>query len=214
MAHSMVFQMPCSVGGAHNRSSALDRAATLYARALERGQHGGFYLNACPRCLLTLDEVETDDDVCAWPREGTQVVPIAQIRGSEGRSGDFDREFNPLQDRSRERWLSVAVARQQGKALPPVELIQIGEVYFVRDGHHRISVARALGQQTIEARVLVWQVTGPLPWEAPDTGQGKSVGRRLDKVRAGAARFRKHASNAVEAGLKIAAAFVAAAVGG
>jgi hypothetical protein len=46
-----------------------------------------------------------------------------------------------------------------------VELIQIGEVYFVQDGHHRISVARALGQRTIEAQVVVWQVSGPLPWE-------------------------------------------------
>jgi hypothetical protein len=52
----------------------------------------------------------------------------------------------------------VAQARQQGLSLPPVELTQVGEVYFVRDGHHRISVARALGQTDIEAEVRVWQV--------------------------------------------------------
>lgn len=59
----------------------------------------------------------------------------------------------------------MAVARQQGKALPPVRLVQVGDLYFVRDGHHRISVARALGQQDIKARVTIWQVEGPLPWE-------------------------------------------------
>jgi hypothetical protein len=66
-------------------------------------------------------------------------------------------------------WLSVAVARQRGKSLPPVKLIQVGDVYYVQDGHHRISVARALGQRDIEAEVTVWQVTGPLPWEEPAT---------------------------------------------
>jgi hypothetical protein len=50
--------------------------------------------------------------------------------------------------------------------LPPVVLVQVGDVYFVRDGHHRISVARALGQLDIEAEVTVWQVSGPLPCDA------------------------------------------------
>jgi hypothetical protein len=63
------------------------------------------------------------------------------------------------------RWLSVAAARDQGKGLPPVVLVQVGDVYFVRDGHHRIAVARALGQLDIEAQVTVWHVSGPLPWE-------------------------------------------------
>jgi hypothetical protein len=63
------------------------------------------------------------------------------------------------------RWLRIAAARDQGKVLPPVVLVQVGDVYFVRDGHHRISVARALGQQDIEAQVTLWQVKGTLPWE-------------------------------------------------
>jgi hypothetical protein len=96
----------------------------------------------------------------------TRLVPIAQIQGSEGRCGDFDRDFNPLHDRSRERWLRIAAARRCGKPLPPVVLAQVGDLYFVQDGHHRISVARALGQRDIEARVTVWQATGPLPWDA------------------------------------------------
>jgi hypothetical protein len=64
------------------------------------------------------------------------------------------------------RWLRVAAARDQGKVLPPVVLVQVGDVYFVRDGHHRISVARALGQLDIEAEVTVWHLSGPLPCDA------------------------------------------------
>jgi hypothetical protein len=59
----------------------------------------------------------------------------------------------------------IAAAWELGRELPPVELVQIGDFYFVRDGHHRISVARAMGQEHIEAEVTVWDVVGPLPWE-------------------------------------------------
>jgi hypothetical protein len=96
---------------------------------------------------------------------GTRPVPVSQIRGSEGRCRYFDADFNPLYDQARGRWLGIARARQQGKYLPPVVLVQVGDTYFVRDGHHRISVARAMGQIEVEARVTIWQVTGPLPWE-------------------------------------------------
>jgi hypothetical protein len=58
--------------------------------------------------------------------------------------------------------------------LPAVDLIQIGDVYFVRDGHHRISVGRAMGQEIIDAEVTVWEVAGPLPWERA-TLRGKMV---------------------------------------
>ena len=97
---------------------------------------------------------------------GVRTVPISQIRGSEGRSGYFDRDFNPLYDRARGRWLGIARARQQGKDLPPVVLVQVGDIYFVRDGHHRISVARAMGQMDVEARVTIWQMAAAVPWEA------------------------------------------------
>jgi hypothetical protein len=96
---------------------------------------------------------------------GTQTVPIRHIRGSGGRCNDFDTAFRPLQSHNEERWLNVAVARQMGVALPPVSLIQVGDVYFVRDGHHRISVAQARGQKEVDAVVTVWDVVGSLPWE-------------------------------------------------
>jgi hypothetical protein len=121
------------------------------------------------RCLLALEKIRQECHVstterCQFAAE-TRLVPIAQIVGSEGRCGDFDRDFNPLHDHPRERWLRIAAARRRGAPLPPVDLVQVGDLYFVQDGHHRISVARALGQPDIEARVTVWHVTGPLPWE-------------------------------------------------
>lgn len=87
-----------------------------------------------------------------------RLVSLSAIRGSEGRSTDFDADFNPLQEHTRERWISVASAMQTGVALPPVKLVQVGAVYYVRDGHHRISVAKQRGQTEIEAEVSVWRV--------------------------------------------------------
>jgi hypothetical protein len=88
---------------------------------------------------------------------GVNTVPVKAIRGSEGRTRDFDADFNPLTDNIQDRWVSIYNAQKRGAALPPVELIRVAETYFVRDGHHRISVARALGQEYIEAVVTAWE---------------------------------------------------------
>lgn len=90
---------------------------------------------------------------------GTQTVSINAIRGSESRCDDFDAHFCPLQEESRQRWTSVARAWQLGVPLPAIQLIQLGDTYFVRDGHHRVSVARAYGQRYIEASVTVRETT-------------------------------------------------------
>jgi hypothetical protein len=87
--------------------------------------------------------------------DGTHAVPLTMIRGSEGRD-DFDAAFHPLREDMEKRWLGVATAMLRGDALPPVDLIRVGDVYYVRDGHHRISVARAIGQREIDAQVTVW----------------------------------------------------------
>jgi hypothetical protein len=100
-----------------------------------------------------------------YERMGVQPVAIKKIRGSECKALDFDADFRPLTNHYRMRWLRVAAARLAREPLPPVTLIQVGEVFFVRDGHHRLSVARALGQRHIDARVLVWHARGPLPWD-------------------------------------------------
>ena len=170
----------------------------LYNRARTRGWRGRVWsaLTGRSRRLLPLAEINATCIVHACRCAKIRMVPIRQICGSEGRSRDFDREFNPLQEHTKDRWLNVAVARQRGKSLPPVELIQVGDVYFVRDGHHRISVARALGQLDVEAEVTVWQVNGPLPWEKPATVPGvacQEVGmeRRYKRVKDDSARLRE-----------------------
>ena len=109
--------------------------------------------------LLDLREVMAGAKVIDRHAGGVQSVAIEQIRGSEDRlDGLFDREFRPARDYDRTRWIQVATARLQGVCLPAVELIQVGATYFVLDGHHRISVARALGEEFIEANVTVWHV--------------------------------------------------------
>lgn len=118
-----------------------------------------------PNRLLDLSEVEASMAVRGRFYAGAQVVPIHQIKGSEGRCADFDRTFRPLRPHSRERWIRLAVAWQLGQAMQAIELIRVGDLHFVRDGHHRISVARAFGQQYVDAVVTVWQVDGALPWE-------------------------------------------------
>lgn len=88
---------------------------------------------------------------------GLKTVPLSQIVGSEGRTNDFDAWFRPLQRHDQSRWVGVAAAMQSGVVMPPVQLIQVGSRYFVRDGHHRISVAQMLGQVAVDALVTVWE---------------------------------------------------------
>jgi hypothetical protein len=151
------------------RPSQLSTANSLFVQACRRAWRGQFWSRLTGRSqgLLALKQVRAACTIEAESDGGVRTVPISQIRGSEGRSRYFDLDFNPLYEQTKGRWLSIAVAQQQGKALPLVSLIQVGDVYFVRDGHHRISVARALGQMAMDAHVIIWEVSGPLPWETP-----------------------------------------------
>jgi ParB/Sulfiredoxin domain len=73
--------------------------------------------------------------------------------GTVDRSRDFDRSFRPTSQRVRRRWEGIAEAIRRGQAMPPIDVYKIGDLYFVRDGHHRVSVARAMGLDSIEAYV-------------------------------------------------------------
>ena len=154
---------------------------SLYASARKRGRRGQRWSVRGRRAdrLFALSEVEDACNVQARCHAGIRNVAIGQIRGSESRCNDFDGDFNPSQDHCMSRWLRVAAARDRGKVLPPVVLVQVGDIYFVRDGHHRISVAHALGQLDIEAEVTVWQVSGPLPWDAPERASRPGLAHRL-----------------------------------
>jgi hypothetical protein len=84
---------------------------------------------------------------------GLRVVPLDAIVGSVNRPRDFDRRFRPTSGRVRGRWENIAQAMRRGESMPPIELAKVGEIYFVRDGHHRVSVSRALGRKEIDAYV-------------------------------------------------------------
>jgi len=88
---------------------------------------------------------------------GVQIVALDEIVGSEGRSHDFDNQFWPLRGDNLDRWVNIAQVMKSKKGLPPVQLIQTPNGYYVRDGNHRISVARALGQAAIEAEVISYR---------------------------------------------------------
>jgi len=92
--------------------------------------------------------------------QGLSEVPLNQIVGSVGRYQDFTRTFLPRRDELRERWAAVEDRVKEG-GLPPVELYKVGEVYFVRDGNHRVSVARAQRVPDIEA--FVWEYPSLVP---------------------------------------------------
>jgi hypothetical protein len=145
-------------------------AQTLYQESLRDGllARFGAALTGRPRCLLDLHLVEKTCAIQGRFYAGTHTVPIRRIRGSLDRCADFDAAFHPIRTHNRARWLGIAVARQKGVPLPPVRLVQVGDLYFVEDGHHRISVARAMGQEEIDAEVIVWQTGSPLPWQVTE----------------------------------------------
>jgi hypothetical protein len=84
---------------------------------------------------------------------GLQTVPLGAIVGTVDRTRDFDRSFRPRSNRMRGRWQRIDAAQRRGEPMPPVDLYKVGDMYFVRDGHHRVSVARALGNEVIDAYV-------------------------------------------------------------
>jgi hypothetical protein len=84
---------------------------------------------------------------------GLQVVQLADIVGTVDRAADFDRGFRPTTQRLRSRWERIAAAQRRGEAMPPVSLFKVGDLYFVRDGHHRVSVAKSQGRDDIDAYV-------------------------------------------------------------
>lgn len=82
-----------------------------------------------------------------------RVVPLAAIVGTLEPTPHFDAGFRPASDVVRRRWERMALAHRRGDALPPIDLVERPEGYYVLDGRRRVSVARALGHPDIDARV-------------------------------------------------------------
>jgi hypothetical protein len=84
---------------------------------------------------------------------GLQRIPLDSIVGTVDRTKEFDRAFRPTSPRLRARWQRIAEAQRRGESFPPISVYRIGDLHFVRDGHHRVSVARSLGREDIDAYV-------------------------------------------------------------
>lgn len=131
-----------------NRALNLGRGKALWARLLGRSRE-----------LRFLGDVSQQRTVTTHEPLGVQPVRLSRIVGSQGKADDFDSEFFPRNRYSQDRWLSVAIAMLADvTSLPPVELVQVGDSYYVIDGHHRVSVARTLGYLFIDADVTRWEV--------------------------------------------------------
>jgi hypothetical protein len=105
------------------------------------------------RRILVLDEVVA---ALGWRGEhylGLQTIPLDTVAGTVDSRRDFDRKFRPTSNRVRQRWERLDLAQRRGVFLPPIDVYRVGDLHFVIDGHHRVSVAAATGNKTIEAHV-------------------------------------------------------------
>ena len=103
--------------------------------------------------ILPFEEVARALGRVGERRLGLQLIALDSIIGTVDRSREFDRSFRPTSPRTRERWQRINLAQRKGQAMPPIDVYRIGELHFVKDGHHRVSVARAFGHRDIEAYV-------------------------------------------------------------
>ena len=122
--------------------------------------------------ILPFDEVVAALGRTGERALGLQVIDLDTVVGSVDRVGDFDRWFRPRSAVSRQRWERLDLARRRGETIPPIDVYRVGELHFVRDGHHRVSVAHALGLRTIDA--FVTEVTTRV--------DATGIGRRGDLI--------------------------------
>ena len=129
-------------------------AKPLFERARSRANFHAFVASLVgkPRQLRCLQEEEEE---MSWRDQEPHQYPVLvqQIRGSADRVREFDCDFYPTRDASESRWVRIASMMLHGTTLPPVELVQVGSIYFVIDGHHRVSVSLMMGQKYIDAVV-------------------------------------------------------------
>ena len=136
-----------------------------FNRAKKKATFGEIFslLNPEKNDLLSFHDIRELIKPRAEFYRGLKTVPLDRIVGSEGRYHDFNRAFLPRREHLRLRWQSIDEAALQDKILPPIKLFQIGDIYFVRDGNHRVSVARSRGQIDIDAEIT--ELTTEIPLE-------------------------------------------------
>jgi hypothetical protein len=130
--------------------------------------------------LVPLDEIVGSLGWRGQRQLGLQTIRLDTIVGTAGARRDFDRCFRPAAGRVRSRWERLALAQRRGAAVPPIEVYRVGHRHFVSDGHHRVSIAAATGQQLIDAYVTQVLTTVPPPAQAARPPRcWRLAGRRL-----------------------------------
>ena len=138
-----------------NRSRFHGKVWRLWQRILNHPIH-----------VLSLSELKMNLKLGNSYEKGLDCVAIDQIIGSVSRCEDFDAHFAPIKEGSNQRWARIARLFFLGEAIEAVELIQVADRYFVLDGHHRISVAKALGKKFIDSHVTVLQFQEKISWQS------------------------------------------------
>jgi len=149
-----------SVAGFRHQAAAGDR----YRREINKAQMSDLLskISGDNTDLVKFDEVAKRLRARQKIEMGTEMVPLDKIVGSVGRYKDFTRQFLPRSGANKARWTNIDAAMNGLEGLPAVELYKIGDVYFVRDGNHRVSVARANDLSHIESYVTEYQTSVPL----------------------------------------------------
>jgi hypothetical protein len=115
--------------------------------------------------LVPLEEVAGPIGRRAGQRLGLQTIELATIAGTLDPRRDFDRRFRPTSNRMRSRWERLALAQRRGEQIPPIRVYRACGLHFVEDGHHRVSIAMAARQETIDAYVT--EIVTGVPASAP-----------------------------------------------
>ena len=132
-----------------------DEAFTQLRRRVQFRRILEFFTGAHSDSLLSFDHVRAKLKVRGQHYAGLHTIPLDKIAGSVGRYQEFNRAFLPRQEYIRDRWKRIYEVAHSLEGFPPIDVYQIGDVYFVRDGHHRVSVLKELGAPSIEATVTV-----------------------------------------------------------
>jgi hypothetical protein len=125
------------------------RRRQVLARLAQRLHRGPDDVNL----ILPFDEVVAALGMRGERRLGLQIIRLDTIVGTVDSARDFDRRFRPTSGRVRERWERLALAQRRGEPIPPIDVYRVGDLHFVQDGHHRVSIAIATGAKTIDAYV-------------------------------------------------------------
>jgi hypothetical protein len=149
----------------HEQLKAIQDFDRLRERAIIQELIGA--ITKAPAGLLPFEEVREKLHIREAGERGLRDIPLDKIVGSVGRYHDFTRTFLPRRSADRHRWATLKKLATGMQGWPPIQVYQVGDVYFVQDGNHRVSVAMDMGMKTIEAYVT--ECVSPVPLDPGDT---------------------------------------------